>query len=256
MNTVRNKAMEKWNNNGKRKRCEFVSAMFDKTDRSVKRGDMGSKGKVGCGCLIFLLVICMVCVGIFIHPLTLKVIGGQFVYGDKMFPSDVIFVPRFPEDRNGELYAEAFREFWAGNGKTVWIEDDKILGMSILDIVSRMAKSRGVPEGILKKLEVEGEGTAKIARTEAAFAKMGMRRVIIIVPEYASRRFHMTYGASKDGAKVAFLIKPVSVSYFKRDRWWKETLSRGMLFREVSFLVSYYTERFKYGGKEEDSKKR
>jgi hypothetical protein len=233
-----------------------VSAIFDKTGKSVRRGVMGSKGKVGCGCLIFLLVICMVCVGIFIHPFTLKIIGKQLVYEDKIFPSDILFVPRFPEDRSGELYAEAFREFWAGNGKTIWIEDDRILGMSILDIVAKMAKSRGVPEGALKKLEVEGEGGAKIARVEAAFSKMGVKRVIIIVPEYASRRFHMTYGSSKDGAKVTYLIKPVSVSYFKRDRWWKESLSRGMLFREASCLVSYYTERFKHGGKEEDSKKR
>jgi hypothetical protein len=223
-------------------------------DSSLRRAVMGSKGKAGCGCLVFLLVVCMVAVGIFIHPFTLKIIGKQLVYEDKMFPSDVLFVPRFSEDKNGEVYAEAFREFWAGNGKAIWIEDDRILGMSILDIVARMAKSRGVPEGTLKKLEVEGEGAAKIARIEAAFSKMGAKRVIILVPEYASRRFHMTYGSSKDGAKVSYLIKPVSVSYFKRDRWWKETLSRGMLFREASYLVSYYTERFKYGEKE-DSKK-
>jgi hypothetical protein len=226
-----------------------------KTGKSVRRGVMGSKGKAGCGCLLFLLVICMVCVGIFIHPFTLKTIGGQLVYQDKVFPSDVLFVPRFPEDSSGELYAEAFREFWAGNGKTIWIEDDRILGMSILDIVAKMAKSRGVPEGTLKKLEVEGEGTAKINGIEAAFSKMGAKRVIILVPEYASRRFHMIYGSLNDGSKVSYLIKPVNVSYFKKDRWWKESLSRGMLFREASYMVSYYIERFKYGEKE-DSKKR
>ena len=216
---------------------------------------MDSKGKAGCGCLIFLLVVCIVCVGIFVHPFTLKTIGKQFVYEDKIFPSDALFVPRFPEDRNGELYAEAFREFWAGNCKAIWIEDDRILGMSILDIVGKMAKSRGVPEASLKKLEAEGTGAAKIARIEAVFSRMGAKRVIIVVPEYASRRFHMIYGASRGGSKVSYLIKPVSVSYFKKDRWWKEPLSRELLFGEGSDIASYYIERFKYGEKE-DSKKR
>ncbi len=216
---------------------------------------MGSTGKAGCGCLIFLLIVCMVCVGIFIHPFTLKLVGKQFVYEDKIFPSDALFVPRFPEDKNGEVYAEAFREFWAGNGKAIWIEDDRILGMSILDIVGRMAKSRGVPEGSLKKLEVEGEGAARIARIEAAFSKMGAKRVVIVVPEYASRRFHAIYGSSKDGSKVSYLIKPVIVSCFKKDKWWKDRLSREILFDEASRMASYYVERFKYGEKE-DNKKR
>jgi hypothetical protein len=224
-------------------------------DSSIRRAIMSNEGRAGCGCLIFLLVVFMVGVGIFIHPFSLKTIGKQLVYEDKMFPSDILFVPRFPEDRNGELYMEAFREFWSGNGKTIWIEDDRILGMSVLEIITKMAKSRGVPEGTLRKLEAEGEGAAKIARIETAFSRMGVKKVIILVPEYASRRFHMTYGSSKDGSKVTYLIKPVSVSYFKKDRWWKETLSRGMLFREASYLASYYLDRFKYGEKE-DSKKR
>ena len=57
------------------------------------------------------LIIIMVLTGALIHPISLSIIGNQFRYEDKIFTSDVIFVPRFPEDRNGELYVEAFRNY-------------------------------------------------------------------------------------------------------------------------------------------------
>ena len=214
---------------------------------------MNSKGKVGCGCLVFILVVFMVATGIFVHPFTLRTIADQLKYGDKIFPSDVIFVPRFFEDKNGELYTEAFREYWAGNGKAIWIEDDKILGMSILDILTKIARTRGISEGIMKRLETEGEGTAKIKKIQETFARIGVKRVIVLVPDYASRRFHMFYSASKDG-KVSYLIKPVSVPYFQKERWWKEPISRSILLRELSYMASYYLERFKYGEKEDTKK--
>ncbi|MCX5811744.1 MAG: hypothetical protein NT178_04265 [Proteobacteria bacterium] len=215
---------------------------------------MNNKGKAGCGCLIFILVACMIITGILIHPFSLKTIGSQLRYEDKVFPSDAIFVPRFFEDKNGELYTEAFREYWAGNGKTIWIEDDKILGISLLDIVAKTAHTRGIKEGVLKKLEIEGEGSVKVKKIQEAFSKIGAKKVIILVPEYASRRFHLFYGLSKDSAQVVYLIKPVNMSYFKKDKWWKEPMSRDMFLKELSYMISYCLERFKYGEKKDIEK--
>jgi hypothetical protein len=215
---------------------------------------MNNKGKAGCGCLIFILVACMIIAGILIHPFSLRTIAGQLRYEDKVFPSDAIFVPRFFEDKNGELYTEAFREYWAGNGKTIWIEDDKILGISILDIVAKTAHTRGIKEGVLKKISLEGEDRMKVNKTQEAFLKAGIKKVIVLVPEYASRRFHLFYGSSKDSVQVVYIIKPVSMSYFKKDKWWKETMSRDMFLKELSYIVSYYLEKFKYGEKKDTEK--
>ncbi len=214
---------------------------------------MNNRGKAGCGCLMFILVACMIIAGIFVHPFSLKTIANQLRYEDKIFPSDAIFVPRFFEDKNGELYTEAFREYWAGDGKTIWIEDDKILGMSILDIVAKTAQTRGIKEGVLKKIAVEGEGRIKVNKTQEAFSKIGVKKVIILVPEYASRRFHLLYSPSKEGA-VVYLIKPVNMSYFKKDKWWKEPMSRDMFLKELSYMASYFLERFKYGEKNDTEK--
>jgi hypothetical protein len=192
----------------------------------------------------------MVGTGIFMHPFTLKFIANQFKYEDKIFQSDVIFVPRFSEDKNGELYIATFREFWAGNGKVIWVEDDKLLGMNISEMVLKMAKERDIKDGVIKKIEVDGEGKTKAGKTKEYIEKTGVKKVIVVVPEYASRRFHLVFGSPKDDEKVLFLIKPVSVSYFKKDKWWKEPVSRDILLKELSFIGSYYFDKFKYGVKE------
>ena len=168
---------------------------------------MNNKGKVGCGCLVFILVICMVLAGISMHPISLKFIGNQFRYEDKIFQSDIVLVPRFSEDKNGELYIEAFREFWAGNGRGIWLEDDKILGISVSEIVMKQAKERGIKEGIIKKIGQNNGDKDKIEALKKHIERTGAHKVIIIVPEYASRRFHLLYSSNKKNEKSLFLIE-------------------------------------------------
>lgn len=212
-----------------------------------KGGIMGQHGKVGCGCLIFILIVCMVIAGIFIHPLTLKMIGKQFRYEDKVVQADIIFVPRFIEDRNGELYTESFRDYWAGNGKAIFVEEDKIFGVSLTELIQKMAKGRGIKESVVKGLEAEGGEVLRAAKIKEKFAGMGYKKIIIIVPEYASRRFHLLYNSSQGDAKVVYMIKPVTVTYFTMDRWWKEGTSRFIVMKEFYNMGFYYLARFKYG---------
>jgi len=208
---------------------------------------MGQHGKVGCGCLIFILIVCMVIAGIFIHPLTLKMVGKQFRYEDKVVQADIIFVPRFIEDRNGELYTESFRDYWAGNGKAIFVEEDKIFGVSLTELIQKMAKGRGIKESVIKGLEAEGGEVLRAAKIKEKFAGMGYKKIIIIVPEYASRRFHLLYNSSQGDAKVVYMIKPVTVTYFTMDRWWKESTSRFIVMKEFYNMGFYYLARFKYG---------
>jgi hypothetical protein len=217
---------------------------------------MNHRGLAGCGCLIVILVIIMVLTGALIHPITLRFIGNQFRYEDKIFTSDVIFVPRFPEDKNGELYVEAFREYSAGNGKLIFVEDDTILGTSIVELVNRMAKTRNVKEEGVKKIVASGEGLINAQKIKEQIERQGVRKVIILVPEYASRRFHLMFDSSKVEGKTLYLIKPVNVTFFKKDKWWKESNSRGVLTNEVFAIGSYYLQRFKYGEKEKNNSKK
>jgi hypothetical protein len=212
-----------------------------------KGGIMGQHGKVGCGCLIFILIVCMVIAGIFIHPLTLKMVGKQFRYEDKVVQADIIFVPRFIEDRNGELYTESFRDYWAGNGKAIFVEEDKIFSVSLTELIQKMVKGRGIKESVIKGLEAEGGEVLRAAKIKEKFAGMGYKKIIIIVPEYASRRFHLLYNSSQGDAKVVYMIKPVTVTYFTMDRWWKESTSRFIVMKEFYNMGFYYLARFKYG---------
>ncbi len=201
---------------------------------------MGIKGKAGCGCLIGILVVVMILAGVLLHPVSLRFAGKSFRYEDKIVPADAIFVPRFPDDHDGELYVEAFREYFAGDGRVVYIENDKVLGTDIYDLVSGMAKSRGVKENVTKSLFAGDLGDRRHAFFKEKFRGAGLKKVIIVVPEYASRRYHQVYDSSRDGGAVLYMVKPVKVSYFRADKWWRDDLSRSIMAREFYDSLLYY----------------
>jgi hypothetical protein len=206
-------------------------------------------GRIGCGCLLFVLVICMVAAGAMIHPISLKFMAGRLQHEDKIVTADVIFVPRFTEDRNGEVYIEAFKEYWAGNGKAVWVEDDRVFGLALRDIVARLARERGIKEDVIRGIQPEGEESAKAERVKAACRAKGVKKVIIVVPDYASRRFHLLY-ASGSAGPVLFMVKPVIVSYFRTDKWWRSDVSRALMGREIYAFAKTYVGRFKQDDKQ------
>jgi hypothetical protein len=214
------------------------------------------KGKTGCGCLLFVLIVCMVAAALLVHPFPLRVLTGLFVYRDKIVPCDVLLVPRFHEDKNGELYKEALREFLAGEGRMIYVEDDQVLGISVREIVARMAKARGVKDEAVRKLDIPFDEKSAVPRVRQKLEQLGVKRAILIVPEYASKRFHLLYSSESANGKVLFLVNPVIVSYFKREKWWANEFSRTAVQRELFALSSYYAERFKYGRKSEETEKR
>lgn len=209
----------------------------------------GREGKAGCGCLVFLVAAGMVIAGLTMHPLSLKFLGNQFRYEDKIFAADVVYVPRFPEDRQGELFEEAFREYGRGNAKSIWVEDDKILGTSIVEFVQRLARSKGVKDTAIHPVSLPQDRNTMALKAQDNFVRAGFRKVIIVVPDYASRRFHLLFGSGREDkdSKVVYMIKPANVTFFRQTGWWKDTTSRAVLFNELSSIVAYYFDSFKLG---------
>jgi hypothetical protein len=64
------------------------------------------------------------------------------------------------EDHNGELYVEAFREYFSGNGKVLYIENDKVLGTDVHDLVSA-GKVPGIKDNVTKPLYTEDMETVR-----------------------------------------------------------------------------------------------
>ena len=211
--------------------------------RARKERHMGNKGKAGCGCLIGILITIMILAGVLIHPVSLKFMAKQFIYEDRIVPADAIFVPRFLEDRKGELYIEAFREYFAGNGRVIYIENDRILGTSIVDFVSRMAKERGIKESAIKPIEPGENEDKKAGILKEKIKASGIKKMVVVVPEYASRRYHHIYDPSGEGGTVLYMIKSVRVSYFQGDRWWRDAFSRSVVARELYSSILYYYSR-------------
>ena len=181
-----------------------------------------------------MLVLCMVAAGALVHPFSLKIIAGRFRHEEKIVPCDAIYVPRFVEDKDGELYAEAFREYWAGDGKVIWVENDRVFGFTVKDMVARMAKERGIKDAnVVRGVDATGDDAEKARTARQLLAKHGVRKLIVIAPDYASKRYRMLYGDSAAGGSMTVLIKPASVSYFKLDKWWRDDLSRSLMEKEI-----------------------
>lgn len=204
---------------------------------------MNNKGKTGCGCLVGILVIIMVVAGLGFHPLSLKSFAKLLRYEDTITAADAIFVPRFPEDKTGELFSDAFREYFAGNGRTIYVETEKVPGKDVGNSLHQMAVARGVKENVVKTVYTGQTDENRTSLIKDKLAAAGLKKVIIIVPEYASRRYHMMY--ARDTARTLYMIKPLKVSYFPSDRWWRDDLSRSVMAREVYYSLAYYYKLLK-----------
>jgi hypothetical protein len=208
-----------------------------------------STGRSGCGCLIMVLVVFLVIAALMMHPLSLRILGDRLVYKDAIVTSDAILVPYFPEDRNGELFMDAFREFWAGNGKLILVEEQRVFGLSLAELVQRLATERGIKEPVVRKVEVGADSAGNPQRLKEKVSALHLRKVIIVVPEYASRRFHAAFNDSEGPGKSLYLIRPVTVSYFAGDKWWKNATSRTIAAKEVYLMASHFLSRFTGGSK-------
>lgn len=198
---------------------------------------MNDSGKTGCGCLIVVLVIIMVIAGLSFHPVSLRSFTKFLRYEDIATTADAVFVPRFGEDTKDELYRDAFREYFAGNGRIIYIQNDMRYGKDISVILGEMARERGVKENIVRIIDPGNADDTVQAVIKGKLKAAGLKKIIVIVPEYASRRYHMIY--SRETAGVLYMIKPIKVSYFQNERWWRDDLSRGIMAREAYNLALY-----------------
>lgn len=208
---------------------------------------MKEKGRIGCGCLT-LLVIVLVAAAVSVHPLTLRFIGSRFEYADKISSAEVILVPFFTEDRQGELHTEAIREFLSGAGRKILVEDGPLFTTTVYRLFLQMAKERGVKERDTSAIETRGDLEERIAQMETFLNRKGIKSVLFLSPSYASLRLHLLL---RDREEIKFFVKPCAVMYFRKDTWWKDPLSRSLLVKEMSAICSYYLRRFKYGKKKQ-----
>ena len=197
------------------------------------------------------LVIFLVTVAAFMHPFTLRLLADRLVYKDPIVTSDAILVPYFPEDRNGELFMDAFREFWAGNGKFILVEEQRVFGLSLTELVRRLAEERGIKEPVVRKVEVETDGPGDPVTLKKKVSALRLKKVIVVVPDYASRRFHAAFEGPGEGEKTIYLIRPVAMSYFTRERWWRTAATRRIATSEIYGTLALYVGRLT-GGKDKN----
>ncbi|MCS7281323.1 MAG: hypothetical protein NZ583_06830 [Desulfobacterota bacterium] len=202
------------------------------------------RGRIGCGCLFMLLIVVLVVLAVLFHPLSLKFVGKQLLYADKANSSDIAFVPCFREDKNGEVYKAAIEELKKGSVKAIWIEEYTLLDTSVTQLIKGMAKSKGIKGDLIKGVRLDGKEKEKSKSLIEMCKKAGIKKVMILVPEYASRRYKVLYGESGTKGPL-FFVNPVKVTFFNVEKWWRETLSRELVIREYAAIGSLYFDELK-----------
>ena len=104
-----------------------------------------------------------------------------------------------------------------------------------------MAQDRGVKENAVKTVNPGNRDVMRPSEIKKKLKAAGLKKVIVIVPEYAARRYHREY--SRETGGTMYMIKPLKVSYFKSDSWWRDSLSRALTAHEVyTVLMDYYRD--------------
>lgn len=201
-------------------------------------------GRAGCGCLIFALIVLMIFVGILMHPASLRFLARLLIYSDRTQFSDVTFVPKTEEDHGGEIYLYAFEELRNGNSKSLLVEEFSFIDVKISELLVKVAKERGLKNGPISGIKLEGDLKSKAKALKDFCKKRGIKKVTVLVPDYSSRKYAIIFRDLQSN-EINFLIKPVSISIFNRERWWKDASSRILFFREISEILCVEKDKVK-----------
>ena len=200
-----------------------------------------NKGRAGCGCLLFAARRLHGRRGC-AHPSFLV----QGLAAASATRTDRAVRRRFRaavrrKTRTGRSTREAFREYWAGNGKAIWVENDRVLGLTMKEIVARMAKARGIKEGAIKAwTSRKATRRSRLPRRSRRSQNRGSRRWSSWCPITPRRDSTCSTSRGRKGeGPLLFLVKPVEVSYFKTDKWWKDDLSRALMGQNLRVGLLY-----------------
>jgi uncharacterized SAM-binding protein YcdF (DUF218 family) len=181
------------------------------------------------------------------HKPLLLAIGDFLVVGDALQPADVIHVMAGPLDRAAyavDLYHQGYGEQLLLTGS--W---SSRLNMTYAEYLGRYALARGVPEADLRF-----DGT-RINSTYAEALRLRhlvessptpIESVIVVSDPHHMWRTRWTYRRALDMTGVRLQMAPVPFEQSRHQRrWWTNSLSVTMVFREY-IKIGYYYVRYVY----------
>jgi hypothetical protein len=158
--------------------------------------------------------------------------------------TDAVLVPTadwLRDDFVSERLIEAAKLVESGLGASLWATCPTSYGVSECEIGKALLTQAGFNASMLQAIQ-----TAPLLETaEARLAvdrlhSMGIKSVVVVVPDYEGRRVDRMYRRICAELGIASTTRAVSTPQFSADDWWRTRQSRKVFFNEMIRLVGIF----------------
>jgi hypothetical protein len=152
-------------------------------------------------------------------------------------PADAVLVPTadwLRDDFGSERLIEAAKLVESGLGASLWLTCPTSYGVSECDIARAFLTRAGFRASTLWAVQTAPlPETAEARLTAERLYSMGIKSVVVVVPDYKSRRLDRIYRRICAQRGIVARTLAVSTPLFNADNWWQARQSRELFFTEM-----------------------
>jgi hypothetical protein len=153
-------------------------------------------------------------------------------------PADAVLVPTadwLRNDYGSEPLIEAAKLVESGLGASLWLTCPISYGVSECDIGKAFLTRAGFRASALQAVQTTTPlpATAEASLAAERLYSMGIKSVVVVVPDYQSRRLGRVYRRICAQRGIVARTLAVSTPQFNADNWWQARQSRKLFLTEI-----------------------
>jgi hypothetical protein len=152
-------------------------------------------------------------------------------------PADAVLVPTadwLRDDFGSERLIEAAKLVESGLSASLWVTCPTSYGVSECEMGKAFLTRTGFSAPTLRPIQTTRQPETAEARLAAErLYSMGIKSVVVVVPDYKSRRLDRIYRRICAQRGIAARTLAVSTPQFNADNWWQARQSRELVFTEL-----------------------
>jgi hypothetical protein len=138
------------------------------------------------------------------------------------------------DDYGSERLIEAAKLVQSGLGASLWVTCPTSYGVSECEIAKAFLTRAGFRASTLQAVQTTPLPETAEARLAAEqLYSMGIKSVVVVVPDYKSRRMDRIYRRICAERGIVARTLAVSTLQFNADNWWQARQSRKLFFTEM-----------------------
>jgi hypothetical protein len=138
------------------------------------------------------------------------------------------------DDFGSERLIEAAKLVESGLGPSLWVTCPTSYGVSECEIGKAFLRRAGFRASTLRAVQTTLQPETAEARLAAEqLSSMGIKSVVVVVPDYKSRRLDRLYRRICAQRGIVARTLAVSTPQFNADNWWQARQSRKLFFHEM-----------------------